>query len=467
MRDERACGNDRICRAGKCQTLGSVDCRALASASDIANDATVWIGAMFATEGPMATEFTGAINSVELARRDFGEISNGLPPVRPNGPTRPIGVVLCNDGADPERAARHLVDDLGVPAILGFSRSKEVADLTQSIFNPRGVLALASNAATLLSSLPASQGQPRMVWRTTTGATVEAPAIAALSQQVVEPRIRSARGAKDEPIRVALLCYDNTSGLGVSDAIVSLLRFNGKSVAENGPAFRQFSIAAIEDKEKADVERRAQEIAAFHPQIVLDTTNGYFAVGAIERLMAPAKPTYVLASSLDQSHIVERVKAAPELRTRLFGIETIASTSAVAKFMLRYNEAFPARPTGLVAGAPYDAFYLLAYAITAVGDQPITGASLARALPRLGPPGAQLDVGPGSIYRAFDLIGRGENVDLAGTITTLDFDPKTGDPTIDLAIYCLKSHKGEISPIESGMYWRGSDRKLSGEIKCP
>ncbi len=65
------------------------------------------------------------------------------------------------------------------------------------------------------------------------------------------------------------------------------------------------------------------------------------------------------------------------------------------------------------------------------------------------------------------MIGRGENVDLAGTITTLDFDPKTGDPTIDLAIYCLKNEKGEIAPIESGMYWRGSDRRLSGEIKCP
>lgn len=464
-----ACGARRICRAGKCAALESEDCRVLARNEDVTNDATIWIGAMFATEGPMAPEFAASINGVDLARRDFAEITNGVPPAKSGGPTRPIGVVLCNDGNDPERAARHLVDDLGVPAILGFSRSKEVADLTVSMFNPRGVLALAANTATMLSSLPVAPGQPRLVWRTTTGATVEAPAIAALSRDVLEPRAR-ARLAKDEPLRVALVCYDNASGLGVSDAIVSQLRYNGKSVAENGQGFRQFAMPPSEDREKVEIERRAPEIAAFKPHLVIDMTNGLFSVGAIERAFGgePRRPTYVLGSSLAAPSVLERVRATPELRTRLFGVETISSTSAVAKFVLRYNEIFSPKVTALSAtGAPYDSFYLLAYAITALGDQPITGANLARALRRLMPPGAPIDVGPASIYKAYEVLGRGENIDLAGTVTSLDFDAATGDPTIDLAVYCVKADRGDVQAIESGLFWRGRDRRLAGEMKCP
>lgn len=464
-----ACAPGRACRAGRCVALESEDCRVLARPGDVANDATVWVGAMFATEGPMASEFTASINGVELARRDFQEISNGLPSVRPGGPPRPLGVVLCNDGIDPARAARHLIDDVGVAGVVGFSRSKEVADLTVSFFNPRGVLALASNTATMLSSLPSLPGQPRMVWRTTTGATVEAPAIAALVRDVVEPRIRARGVAASEPIRVALVCFDNASGLGVSDAIVSQLRFNGKSVAENGTSFRQIAVPASDDA-RSEIVRRAPDLAAFAPHVVIDMANGDVALPAIEAAW-PARaprPTYVLSTSLGTPEIVARARADADLRRRVFGVETVTSTPAVAKFVLRYNEIFSPKVTALnVTGAPYDAMYALAYAIVALGEEPITGPNLARALRRLAPPGAPIDVGPAGIYRAFDALGRGDNIDLVGTVTSLDFDATTGDPSIDLAVFCLATDRGDTVSVESGMYWRGADRKLSGAIKCP
>ena len=70
--------------------------------------------------------------------------------------------------------------------------------------------------------------------------------VMALLEEVVEPELRAAAGHAGglrvgEPIRVALVRVANATGLGVADDYVSRLRFNGKSVGENGESFRQSS----------------------------------------------------------------------------------------------------------------------------------------------------------------------------------------------------------------------------------
>jgi hypothetical protein len=79
-----------------------------------------------------------ASRCVELARRDFAGLTGGLPPTRPGGPPRPIGVVMCDDTTDHDAIAAHLVDEVGVPAILGFGRSKEVLELAEPPLRPEG-----------------------------------------------------------------------------------------------------------------------------------------------------------------------------------------------------------------------------------------------------------------------------------------------------------------------------------------
>ena len=126
---------------------------------------------MFPLSGPERVPTARLARRGGLARRDFAETVGGLPPARPGGPRRPLAVVICDDAADPARAAAHLVDDVRVPAILGFAPSKEVADLAASLFIPKGVLALASNTATMLRTIPRAPGEPRLVWRTTSART--------------------------------------------------------------------------------------------------------------------------------------------------------------------------------------------------------------------------------------------------------------------------------------------------------
>ncbi|HMY21622.1 MAG TPA: hypothetical protein PKA58_35110, partial [Polyangium sp.] len=143
------------------------------------------------------------------------------------------------------------------------------------------------------------------------------------------------------------------------------------------------------------------------------------------------------------------------------------TTLTAKKFAMHHNEVFtdekiePATTTT----APYDAFYTAAYAIIALGDEPVTGKSLSRTIMRLVPPGEPIEVGPANIYKATKLLRDGKNVDLIGAQTSLDFDPETGDPTIDSAIICLDSNTH--TAIDSGLVYDVRAAKWSGVMNCP
>ncbi len=481
--ESRACvasagGRPSICRQsdGACVLLESEDCKVLAEPGDVGNDATIWIGAMFPLSGREASLFGSASrDSVELARRDFAEAVGCLPPAQPDGPRRPLAVVACDDVVDPRRVASHLVDDLRVPAIIGFHRSKEVADLAASHFNPHGVLALASNTAAMLRTIPHPQGQPRLVWRTTITTDMRVAPTAAFLSEVIEPALRATPGllAPGEPIRVALPRVANATGLGEADDYVRTLRFNGKSVAENGESFRQVAFADYgDDKQQSDaVAGVVAELVHYLPHVVLSDMDEALVPELERRWPATARfrPRY-LASGVESEAMVAFLRAHPELRTRLFNVDTLSSTAVLAKFVLRHNEVFSTKITAATAtAAPYDAFYVAAYAATALGREPVTGPGLARAIARLRPPGEVVDVGPAGIYAALAALGVGKNIDLVGATTSLDFDPETGDAPADFAVFCVGPPRDGRPPelVESGLVFRARSARLEGKLSCP
>ena len=472
-------GRAAICRPdhAACAPLEADGCRILAGPGDAENEHTLWLGAMFPMRGVNGAGYgLPSVNAIDLARRDFMEMTNGLPSARFGGPARPLALVACDDSTEPSRSAAHLVDGMGVPAILGFALSKEVLDLAASVFNPKGVLALASNTASMLRDIPHAPGGPRLVWRTTTSALMEAPAVSALVAELIEPELRASPGllSPGEAIRVALIRVNNPSGLSYSDLLISGLRFNGKSAAENGANFKV--IISREDALEAraeDVATAAAEATAFRPHIIIRMTDSPELIPSIERLW-PAKerfrPRYLAGGTLGEEALQQVVKQRLELKTRLFGINTATGGPAIAKFVARYNEHYtPKVDAHNATDAPYDAFYLLAYAAAALGDEAVTGTKLARAIGRLVPPGVPIDVGPGGIYQALGVLRNGQNIDLQGTTTTLDFDRETGEPTADFAVFCLRGgQKGApVEVIESGLLFVARDGKLRGALRCP
>ena len=482
--ENRQCGVDAgfapsICRKadGQCVPLTSPECVVLAEPGDAANDATVWIGAMFPFREPDPLHFGPRhANAVDLARRDFAETTGGLPPARPGGPKRPIGVVLCDDRASPERAAGHLVNDLRVPAILGFGRSKDVLDLASSMFVPSGVLVLAANTASTLRDIPHAPGEPRLVYRVTTATDLVSWPFSAAIEQAIEPELRAAPGLlrPGEQLRVAQLRQSTPAGRSTADSRFAVLRFNGKSVAENGEAFRQIPRAESDapDVEEANA-RTAADLATFMPHIVLDLPPSPALLAAVEQRWPKAaafRPRYLTEGTWTNLGGATFDWQKADLHHRFFSVDLRSTSPQLAKFALRYNEVFSPRTTPEAApNAPYDGFYLFAYAAAALGAEPLTGAALARALPRLLPPGEPIEVGPGGIYPAFHALASGKTIDLQGTASTLDFDLETGDAPADFALYCLSpgNDGAPARQVESGLVFELRTRRVTGSLRCP
>jgi serine/threonine-protein kinase len=464
-------GKPAVCRRddGQCAALETPACRVLAEPGDVENDATLWIGGMF----PETEPASDSARTVDLARRDFVQISGGLPAARPGGKPRPIAMVLCNDLEDAAGVAHHLVDDVGVPAVIGFTLSKSAVDLTTSVFNPRGVLALSAfNLSPLLATVPPSADGTRMLYRITNSSTLIVDAMARFIEQVLVPRLDAAPG----PRRIAMLRKDDVAPLTIADQLVSRLRVHGKGIAEGGADLRQITLPAADPK--SGYASALAAVAAFQPEIIIDylaaPNPAWDLVGDVEARWPGGTPRpYHIASSVAVAAVpavARLLRERPEARRRFFFIDTRASTPANVKLAMRYNEVYATSLTPeRTFGPPYDAFYVIAYAAAALGDKPIVGTTLAHALARLQPPGDAADVGPAGILEVFKLLRNGRNVDLEGTTTTLDFDFDTGDAPAEMVVLCAKKKLagGAFGPGESGLSLDPRSHDIVGTLDCP
>ena len=476
-------GRHAICRKedGVCVTLESDECEILAEPGDAENDATLWIGAMWPVNEPDPLHYgPRSANAIRLARRDFAETSGGLLPAQPGGSKRPIGVVLCDDAKDAARVADHLVHELRVPAVLGFRTSKEVLDLASSHFLPAGVLAISGvNTAKALRDIPHPPGEPRLVWRTNTATDAASWPFAMVLEHVIEPELRSIPGLlrPGEPIRAAQLRQDSVAGQSTVESRIATLRFNGKSVAENGDAFRQIARADTFGDRPVDAEaaneRTARDIAELAPHVILDMPQSPSLLAVIERRWPRSsrwRPRYLSEGCWTDLGPPSFDWQRDDLYRRIHSVNPSTTGAPLVRFALRYSEHFTPKATPATApNGPYDAFYLVAYAAAAAGDQPITGKALARAIARLLPPGQPVEVGPGGIYPALLALAAGKNIDLLGAASTLDMSPETGETSTDWSLFCLAPAGGgrPAREVESGLWFDARARRVIGERRCP
>jgi ABC-type branched-subunit amino acid transport system substrate-binding protein len=427
----------------------------------VEDDATLWVGTMFPQRGKSAHFGVDNARGADLARRDFVTITQGIP-VKGHAP-RPLALIDCDDSEDPMRAAMHLVESAGVPAVVGFGGSKEAVDLARSVFIPRGVLTItAPNRSPMIDAIAEVPGHARMVWRTEVAVTEFAGPIAAVVEKHLEPLLRSrAQG----PIGVALLRSEVNVGQSLADVLYRTLRFNGRSALENGESFKQF----IVDDEAAHNARIVQDLVRFHPDLILYLAEPEVAVfERIERAWSGAQKPYYVFPAFFFAEELAFISQDDALRRRVLGIWR-PTTVPSAELAVRYREAYPtATMEPLPPAESYDAIYLLAYAATDLGPGALSGEGLARAIARLAPPGPPIDVGPTHILDAFRILGEGRNIDLNGGATSLDFDPTTGEPKSDFTILCVSSGKmgRPGTNLESGLRYNATTKALEGTFVC-
>jgi hypothetical protein len=464
-----------ICRKdrGRCISLESEDCRVLADSADLQNDRTLWFGTMYPSTGPKGEVGIVCERGVELGRHDFEQIAHGLPSPSADEPPRPIGLVACNDAEQTLRPARHLAEDVGVPAVLGFGSSQEVVDLATQVFLPRRIMVVATeNQSSIITSIPHPPGQGRLVFRTTLSSASYMAPVPLIVSDVIEPKLHQAGivGAQS-PMRVALLRPNDTGGLNAADDIFASLRFNGQTAVENRDKYRQFVFDDL-----AHVKDIVEELVDFRPHVIICVGQGELAQPVLEPLEKSWKtslryrPYYVTAGSLDGDDLFHMIGTDAGLRHRFFGVAPPSSTFANARLTMRYNEVFHDHLTAAASpAASYDGFYLLAYATFASGLESPGGPDLAAAVGQLIPPGSPIDLGPTRILEGLEALRTNKRFDLGGIMTRLDFDMKTGESVGDLEVMCVGvDDSGRASEgVDSSLRYDSVTRKLVGALRCP
>jgi serine/threonine-protein kinase len=457
----------RICREGSCRELASVDCHVIANQQTLEDDATLWIGTMFPTsEEGDGEDIKANERAAELASHDFWDVTHGLPSATGIGAARPIGIVACDDAKHPKEAARHLVDDVGVPAVIGFSLPDEIADLSTNLFLPRGVLTFdAMCPDEFISAIPQPAGGPRLLWLTTASGRFGQLAASALVEGVIEPELRATPAiGKDGRIRVAEVRVGARS-----DTIFDNLHFNGKTVAENRDDFLYIAVWA-DDWFKGDFKATVASLVKFRPDVVIFDDVKLLAaildpVEAHHR--AGAAPRWINIGDLLSDPIKHGLSGRPGLARRFYEFEVVRNANRERLHSAMRN-AFPEASTEDYGEATYDAVYTIAYAAYAAspGRDPLTGATIARGIARLLPPGTPTDVGRAAKFQAFNVLRSGGSIDLQGAATELDFDPKTGNSTVDLDVLCVAPKNDTVSELPSGLRFYGRTSRLEGEEQC-
>jgi hypothetical protein len=379
---------------------------------------------------------------------------------------------MCDENSDAVREARHLAEDVEVPAIVGFRWAETALQTIPTELLPRHVLSFVTlSQASQLTKIPQAKDEPRLVWRSTLNSAEAARPLAALLSGVLEPRLR-ASGLGRRPMKVALVRPANAArSRDLTDVLFRELHFNGKSALENGENFRQLVYDAADAG--ADRESVVSDLVDFAPQAIV-----YQGLSFVREILVPlesrwrgaGRPTYLVDSDLEQG-AADFVGGDAERRRRFFGVTNLSTTVTNAELVLHYNLVYPSEPVTRT-GSPspsYDAVYALAYAAEAIGAGPVDGTALSRAMDRLLPPGPRVEVGPGGILEAFQILRSGGRIDLEGAIGSLDFDPATGEAPIDYAILCfgVNDRGGAFASVESGLIYDSKTGVLRGTLRCP
>ena len=469
---ERHSGAPYMCRAETktCAAVASEDCVAKFEPSDLSADDTIWLGAMFPLKGPAAAAYgTMSMEGTDFARREIAKATRPLQGANASMRVRPIALVACDDTQDPMRAARHLVDDLGVAAIVGCGTGQRVVDLAGSLLIRRGVVAVASlTPSPLITRLPQPSELPHMVWRTTFSLDDVANATANMIHDVLEPRLAA------RPTRVILTRDESASALSFAEVFHKRLVFNGKPAVENGGDYAEITLQTNAPP-ASEVARAADRIVEAAPSLVvllgtsqatlpmLDRIEGHWRTGA-------PRPTYVVGND-SLAAFAPYLSKSIDRRRRLFAIESVSTSAANTRFVMRYNDGHDAHvQLTLNPSSSYDGFYLLAYAAFALRDEAVTGPALARAFGRLLPPGTRIEVGPTQVFDGLRALAGGGHIDLEGAATGLDFDLATGEAPADFALLCAGVDADGIATgvdVESGVVFHATTQRVEGTPRCP
>ena len=220
-------GTYGVCRNAKCVSLVSPLCttvhttNAASPSTAYEDDTAVIFGAINPTANASDGPFGHLVeDSIKLAIDDFAS-AGGLPSLTAGGSPRPIVLVGCNDGPNEDQtqtvtAAQHLIDDLGVAAIIGYPFSGNTLYVAQNETIPNKVL-LFSPSATSAQITALESSDSDLVWRTCPSDNVQAQALALYYSTVQAAALARYSMIDPNNIKVAIVNHHDAYGSGLGD----------------------------------------------------------------------------------------------------------------------------------------------------------------------------------------------------------------------------------------------------------
>jgi len=496
-------GSSSICRKKdkKCVVLQTAECPTVhGTKQQIENEKAIFVGLIDpASAGELGLMFNKVVQYVQ---EEFSaESGGGLPSIDGTPGTRPVVFVSCNEfGAGIEglqRGARHLVNDVGVPSIVGPIDTQNVFAIEAPILLPAKVMSIPPvSVISALNDLPNPIAPTQLIWRPTISDSalvkVVAPFVQTLlAQKTIDLAIRTGV----EPLRVLVLAEGNVPGVNLQRRVQDILKFNGdKTAIQNSmdtppnyavANFGDFNDPTNNPNPSRRITQALQQVYGFKPHIIIHSSNiltvprVFASLEALWPASSGPKPIHVsLQSSWIAKPLFDVIATDPTLKQRVFVASTKADAGSarIGTFFLNFKQKFPeftnSSNNPLIPNI-YDSAYLMIYALAAVGNKPITGESIAVAMSRLGPPGTQLTNDAENVAQSLKVLTEGGNLDLVGLSGPLDFDVKEGGVVGDSEIRCPQLSGSTVIGFQPSKYSYSASKSAAGfdtgatALACP
>lgn len=452
-----------VCRAGACLRLKSPDCGLVYGAYK--SDTSLLLGAIIPLGTPYKTTGGPILDAMQLALSDF---EAGVPSGH-DGVPRSVAFVVCDETVDPQRAARHLVEDLHVPAILGPTLSATTLSVQPVV--PTTLL-MSPYATSDLSSIDVAG----LVYRTAPADDLQAAALRATISKVLEPRLNKAGISK---LKLAVVHKSDVDGDELTRKFLDGLTFNGAPYDDPSNDGYFLDLDYGDPDEIPPVINYTDTLATLTttlPDLIVMIGNTEGVPNVLAKLedswpLGAPKPTYLVSSGLLVKELLGTADLFDDLRKRLL-VESPGGDRGnphLKRYFLRYGGTFVDKSVPQTFGAEqaFDATYLLAYAISATRNVDLVGRDMQDALEHIlvGTPSVIAAADPDSIANAFTAIRAGGSISFEGTTGLLRFDLATGTAKSDVQLWCIARPAGGKSTFQhAGLSWSSSSASLGGAL---
>ena len=143
--NDDACPADRsVCSVEHKTCVAALDARCTEITGDLSDSDALRLGAMFSLHGPMLPTNRARQHGAQLAVEEINE-AGGIPDAD-SGTAHKLVLVTCDTADDPLLAGRHLIEDLGVSAIIGPNSSEDTLSLTTRLSVAKDTLTISPTA---------------------------------------------------------------------------------------------------------------------------------------------------------------------------------------------------------------------------------------------------------------------------------------------------------------------------------